>query len=96
MIVFAVFKVIVPVLVMITPPVPVNGVIHSSDVAVYAAGLLYCSVAFAPYVTTPVVTTTDAVPSRESKLFTVGVVAKVFAPEPESIRLSYVVTLHAA
>ena len=40
--------VIVPVFLMIIPPDPLKGVIHSSAVAVYPAGLLYCSVAADP------------------------------------------------
>ena len=79
---------------MITPPVPVNVAGNSPDVAVYAAGLLYCSVAVCAVGYGSGCTTTVAVPSMESKLFTVGAWRMVFAPEPESIRLSYVVTLH--
>ena len=37
--------------------------------------------------TTPVVTTTVAVPSIERTPFTVGVVANVFAKEPDKVRL---------
>ena len=83
----AAYVVIAPVFVIMIPPVAVKGVIHSSAVAVYAAGLLYCSVAFGPYVITPAVTMTVAVPSKESTPLTVGVVANVFIPEPESVRL---------
>ena len=88
----AVFKVIAPVLAIMTPPVAANGVIHSSEEAVLAVVVLYRNVAFVPYVTAPVVTAIVAVPSIESTLLTVGVVANVFAPEPKRVRLSYVVT----
>jgi hypothetical protein len=69
----AAFIVIVPVLAITTPPVPANVVIHSSDEAVLAVVVLYRR--------------TVAVPSKESMPFTVGVVANVFTPEPESVRL---------
>ena len=48
---------------------------------------MYCNVAAVPYVTTPVVTTIVAVPSKDKTPFTVGVVANVFASEPDSVRL---------
>lgn len=83
---FAVIIVIVPVLAIVTPPVAANGVIHSSADAVLAVPVLYFRVAFVPYVTTPVVTVIVAVPSIERVSFTVGVVANVLIPEPESFR----------
>ena len=80
--------VIVPVFVIITPPVPANGVIHSSEVDVLDVAVLYCNVAPAPYVTTPApVTSIVAVPSIDSTAFTVGVVANVLIPDPERVRL---------
>lgn len=79
--------VIAPVFLIITPPVPAKGVIHSFEVVVLAVAVLYCSVALAPKVTAPDVTDMVAVPSIESIPFTVGVVANVFAPEPERVRL---------
>ena len=89
---FAAFRVMFPVLAIMTPPVAANGVIHSSAEAVLAVDVLYCRVASAPYVTTPVVTVIVAVPSIDRTPFTVGVVANVFALVPERVRLWYVVT----
>jgi hypothetical protein len=50
-------------------------------------------VALPPYVIAPELTAAVAVPSMESMPFTVGVVANVFAPEPESVKFEYAVTL---
>ena len=76
---------------IITPPLAANGVIHSFAEAVLGVAVLYWRVAFTPYVTTPAVTVTIAVPSMESMPFTVGVVANVFVFVPERVRLLYVV-----
>ena len=92
--VFAELVVIVAVLLTITPPLPPNGLGHSVAPIVLFVAVLYCSVAPLPKVTEPAaVIAIVADPSIESTPFTVGVVANVFAPEPETVRLEYVVTL---
>ena len=91
--VFATVIVILPIFAITTPPDAVNGVIHSSVVpTLLAVPVLYSSVAFAPYVTVPVDTFTVAVPCIDRTPFTVGELAKVLVPEPESIKLLYVNT----
>ena len=85
---FAPFIVIAPVLVMITPPVAANGVIHSGP-AVRAVVVLYCRVADEPYVG---VAETVAVPVIVSIPLTVGIVVNVLTPEVERVRLLKVVT----
>jgi hypothetical protein len=85
--ILAAFKLMAPVLAMVTPPVAVNGDTHSSSVTVLAVVVLYCNDALEPYVTTPVVTTTVAVPCKLRIPLTVGVVANVLTPEPDKVRL---------
>ena len=76
------FKVIVPVLAIITPPEPENAAGHSTPAASDVA-VLYASVALAPYVGT---TEAVAVPAIVRMPFTVTPVV-VLAPEPLKVRL---------
>jgi len=84
---FAPFRVIDPVLAMITPPVAPNGVIHSGP-AEREVVVLYCRVAAEPNVGAA---ETVAVPVMERVPFTVGAVVKVLTPEVERVRLLKVV-----
>ena len=84
----AAFMVMVPVLLIFTPPVAAKGVIHSAP-AFLEVAVLYINVALVPYVGAA---ETVAVPSIETIPTTVQFpVVSVFVPELEKVRLLKVV-----
>ena len=84
----AAFIVMIPVLIVVTPPVAANGEIHSTP-AVLDVVVLYCSFEAAPYVGAA---ETVAVPSIDTVEFTVQfAVVNVLIPELENVKLLNVV-----